>query len=314
MSPSAGRWGRLAVSAAALGTLALVLDPARILDRLGQLRPGWVAFALGLSVVQVAVSAWRWRFTARQLGAPLTAGRALGEYYLAAFLNQVLPGGVVGDVSRAWRHARAGRGADGEARAAVNAVIVERASGQVVMTAAAVASAVVLLRERWGAGLIAAAAVAVMAGAWAAPRGWRRLRQVPALRALHEDLRRGLLSRRAFPAQALSSLVVVASYVGVFLAGAVAAGATVSPLALAPLVPPVLVTMLLPVSVAGWGIREAAAAALWGAAGLAPEEGVAISVTYGLLVLVSTLPGAAVLLFSPRSSRDPGRTGDPSPG
>ena len=54
---------------------------------------------------------------------------AVREYYLAMFLNQVLPGGVLGDVTRAWRHARledTGR--------AVRAVVFERASGQLVMT------------------------------------------------------------------------------------------------------------------------------------------------------------------------------------
>jgi hypothetical protein len=62
-----------------------------------------------------------------------------------------------------------------------------------------------------------------------------------------------------------------------------------------PLVAPVLMTMLILVTVAGWGIREAAAAALWGLAGLTPADGAAISVTYGLLVLVSRAPGLVVL-------------------
>ncbi|NNM34814.1 MAG: UPF0104 family protein, partial [Gemmatimonadetes bacterium] len=53
-----------------------------------------------------------------------------------------------------------------------------------------------------------------------------------------------------------------------------------------------------PISVAGWGLREGAAALLWSAAGLTTAEGVAVSVAYGLIVLLSTLPGLAVLLAS----------------
>ncbi len=59
--------------------------------------------------------------------------------------------------------------------------------------------------------------------------------------------------------------------------------------------PWVLLAMAIPLSVAGWGIREGAAALVWQAAGLDAAEGVAASVSYGLVVLLSTLPGALVL-------------------
>ena len=64
---------------------------------------------------------------------------------------------------------------------------------------------------------------------------------------------------------------------------------------LLPLVAPVLVTMLFPVTIAGWGIREGAAAMLWGAVGFTVVDGVAISVGYGFLALFSSLPGGVIL-------------------
>ncbi len=77
-----------------------------------------------------------------------------------------------------------------------------------------------------------------------------------------------------------------------------------------PLAAPVLMTMLIPVSVAGWGVREGAAALLWSVVGLTPEEGAAISVTYGLIVLVAALPGVTALVL-PSAGR--GRRGRPDP-
>jgi glycosyltransferase 2 family protein len=53
--------------------------------------------------------------------------------------------------------------------------------------------------------------------------------------------------------------------------------------------------MTLP-SVAGWGPREGVAAWAFGAAGLGAGQGVATAVVYGVMVLVASLPGAAVLL------------------
>ena len=100
----------------------------------------WVGVALAVSLVQVTVSAWRWCFTAGRLGITLPFGDALREYYLAVFLNQIIPGGVVGDVSRAWRHARLQTDTHMDGGSAVRAVVLERASGQIVMTMVAAAS------------------------------------------------------------------------------------------------------------------------------------------------------------------------------
>jgi hypothetical protein len=55
--------------------------------------------------------------------------------------------------------------------------------------------------------------------------------------------------------------------------------------------------MVLP-SVAGWGPREGATAWAFGAAGLGAERGVETAVVYGVLVLVASLPGAAVLVVA----------------
>jgi hypothetical protein len=60
----------------------------------------------------------------------------------------------------------------------------------------------------------------------------------------------------------------------------------------------VLVAMALPLSLAGWGIREGAAAGIWMLAGLPVAQGVAVSLLYGVVVLVSALPGAFLLLAS----------------
>jgi hypothetical protein len=67
--------------------------------------------------------------------------------------------------------------------------------------------------------------------------------------------------------------------------------ATLLPLALL-----VLVAMGVPANVAGWGPREGTAAWAFGAAGLGADQGVAIAVSYGVLALVASLPGAAVLV------------------
>jgi uncharacterized membrane protein YbhN (UPF0104 family) len=321
---------RLVVSVALLVLVFSWIEPEAILGRLRELQATWVIAALGVSVVQVLGSAWRWRFTAQRLGLDLPLSEAISEYYLATFLNQTLPGGVLGDVSRAWRHARglpatksnpslATQPTSASARTrSVHAVILERMSGLAVMTFVAAISALMLARRRSD-GLDSGTVVVVLLCAavagtllvWALRR---RVRPDSPSALLIGDARRALLLGRALPIQAATSVAVVASYLIVFLMAARATGITTPGALLLPLMAVVLMAMLVPVSFAGWGVREGAAAALWGAAGLGASDGALVSVAYGLIVLVSSLPGLVPLLLTLVRDRGPGRRPHPARG
>ena len=49
-------------------------------------------------------------------------------------------------------------------------------------------------------------------------------------------------------------------------------------------------------NIGGWGPREGVAAWAFAAAGLGADQGVATAVVYGVMALVASLPGAAVLV------------------
>lgn len=278
-----------------IGFVIRSIDSGELWQELARFSPYVLVPALALTVFQVALSAWRWRYTVERLGLPLAYGVAVREYYLATFLNQVLPGGVLGDVNRAWRH---GSGA-GERLSAVHGVAIERLSGQLVLALVVVISGIWLL----GSGRVAAGQLngglllgAGVIGAFLAL--WLALKTGLAayLQRLRRDLYESLLNRTVLPVQIGSSLLVLASYLGVFLCLAWGAGyieSTESAAIIVSLGSILLLSMVVPLTVAGWGIREGAAALLWPMAGLPAEQGVALSVGYGALVLVSSLPGAA---------------------
>lgn len=307
-------WARVAMSVTLLGVVSWMLDPRAVWARVGDLQAGWVAVALVLAVVQVVVSAGRWAFTAARLGVGLDGPVAIREYYRATFLNQVLPGGVLGDVSRAWRHGRAGD-ASFDARAA-HAVVLERLSGQLVMTAVALVSLVALSARvegparAWLLGGPIGAVIGAGAAAWLLlPRLARR----PAARRLLADAHRALIAGPAALVQLSTSLVVVATYLATWIAATRAVGIDTSTATLLPLVAPTLVTMLVPITVAGWGLREAGAAALWAMVGLTAVDGVAVSVAYGLLVLLGSLPGGVLFLTTALGPTGRDRTADRRP-
>lgn len=296
---SGRRWLRLALSwvgtAAALWLAWILADGDAALRRLAALDPAWLAAGLAVSLAQLLLSAARWRLTARRLGLGLERGRAVREYWLAGFLNQVVPGGVGGDLLRAWRHRDAEAVGGAALLPALRAVAIERLAGWLALLPCAAAGALLWLPAPAGP-LFAAAALAVLLLLLAAPLLAPLSRALPALGVLLADMRRALLAPAVLPVQLLLSAAILATYLLVFACAAAAVGVAMEPLFLLTGVPLVLLSMALPISVAGWGLREAAAAGLWGVAGAGAEAGLAASLAYGLIVLLASLPGALVLL------------------
>ena len=207
----------------------------------------------------------------------------------------------MGDLSRALRHARTT-----ETGPAIRAVILERLSGQMVMIVVALAAVIALPDDVLGAVpfgwaflfLLSLVTVVVMTLVRRHSSGDATL-----FDKVLRDTRVAVFSREAFPIQVISSFVIVASYLAVFVVAAQGIGSDTPLVTLVPLIPIVLLAMLLPISIAGWGVREGVAAVLWAAAGLSAVEGAAISAAYGLIILISSLPGAGVLLSGFRTSQ-----------
>ncbi len=64
------------------------------------------------------------------------------------------------------------------------------------------------------------------------------------------------------------------------------------------LVPPVLLIATVPVSIAGWGLREGTMATAFTLAGLSAEDGVLISVLFGLMYVVTGCVGGLIWIAS----------------
>ena len=308
---------RVVISIALLGAVLLWVDPRAIMAEVQRFSAGWVVLALVISTLQIMLCAWRWQFTAGLIDVPLRFAYALREYYLALLVNQLLPGGVLGDAGRAHRHA-----AQTQSRGrAWRAVIIERASGQVAVVVLTLAA--LLLSPLWhaalgvsvltavGLGVVAALAVLIVSGLLLRQHISHRLARLPHwCQALVRDVKRGLWQRNVWPQQLLSSLVIVLSYGLVMVCAARAIGVELAALDVLALTPVLLLAMLIPFSVAGWGLREGAAAGVWALVGLPPAQGVAVSLAYGVLVLLASLPGIWVAL-SRREKAQPSGGGIP---
>jgi len=280
----------LAVLLWRLGT-GVFLDGLRRIDTVALLA------ALGIGVLTTVFSAWRWQLVARGLRIRLPLGAAVADYYRSLFLNAALPGGVLGDVHRAVRHGRSA----GDMGRGVRAVVLERVAGQVAL--AIVGGAVlltlpspVLAEARHLAPLVGLAALGALAVVVALRMNRAPSRRGRALRATLGEAREGLLSRRNWPGVTLSSAVVLAGHLGMFVLAARIAGSGASVAVLLPLAVLALLAMGLPLNIGGFGPREGATAWAFAAAGLGAQTGLATAIVYGVLSFVASLPGVAVLV------------------
>lgn len=265
--------------------------------------PWWIGAALLALTVHTVLAAERWRLTAGALGLPLTRGRALREYYLAQLVNSTVPGGVVGDAGRAVR-SRDHAGLT----VAAQAVIVERFAGQVVLLATMVLGVTVttvvpggLDGPPWMLGLAATITGLSLVGlglVLASTRLPGRFGQ--RLTDLARTAATALISRRMLVPQLALSTGTTAAILTAFGFSALAVGLSLPVAAIVALVPLVLLTMLIPVTISGWGLREGAAVALLPLAGATASESLAASVTFGLVGLAAVLPGAAVVWMRSR--------------
>ena len=301
-------WGRLVASIVILAVVVWRLGTGPFVAGLHAVDAAALAAAAGLAAVTTVCYAWRWKIVAGGLGVDLSLPAAVAAYYRSMFLNATLPGGIVGDVHRGVSH---GRDVHDVGRA-LRSVGWERFAGQLVQV---VLTVVVLLAlpspVRSSMPLVAIAAVVAVFGVILVARArpdanrsaWARL-----LSGAAGDIRDGLLSRRAWLGIALASAVGVGGHAATFLIAAGTAGVSAPLSQMLPIALLVMAAMLLP-SVGSWGPREGVTAWAFGAAGLGAQPGVATAVIYGVMVLVASLPGAAVLVIASfRRNRVPQRT------
>lgn len=304
LPPWALRAVQAAVTIALMALLWRFADGPAAVEKLARADPILLAAAFAALTVQTVLSAIRWRLTAAQFSIAMSRRAAVREYYLSQIVNQSLPGGMVGDAARAVR----ARGQAG-LLAAGQSVVFERLAGQLAMfLAMATAFGLTFVAPggfEWPAWLLppvttlvlgglsvpVVLAIAVLLPGWAGQ----------GVRAAWHSFRIAIAAPRVLPRQAALSMGTTACNLAAFAACAAAVGADLSFVAVLALVPLILFTMLIPLSVAGWGLREGAAATLLPVAGATAAQGLAASVAFGLVFLVAVLPGLPLALARNRA-------------
>ena len=291
---------RLVVTIGLLAALLSRLDIGRIADILAN--GSLLLFGLAVAVLAATnpFNALRWQLILAdcQTVRPSILLRIL---FVGWFFNQVLPTGIGGDAVRAWRCKLAGMSLTN----AIRSILLDRASGYVVIVAIFAASLPALLAiisdpfQQRLLLLVLAGAASGLAALFLVdrlPRIVVRLRPVTPLADLSVEARRIFLDpRRAVPILGLALVTTGLTVLAADLAGQ-CVNLHLSFSLWLMIVPPVALFQLLPISLGGWGVREAALVVFLGKLGIPGETALAASLCVGVSQILVGLPGGLIWL------------------
>lgn len=296
-----GRWGfivRLAVTAACLVALAVSVDGPLLWTMMTRLPAAALLAAFALHFGIILLLAWRWRIIVHACGRSVTYDMAIRLTFTATFFNMILPLSVGGDIGRVWLARQAGI----DLATGTTVAVLDRLSGVLALAILLGISSLALPTDHLPLELRLAMVLclpAMLIGLWllsslsefgARQRpwlGWLERVSAKMKSFVHHPaaMRFALLPSLAGHVMAVLVLFVIAKGLGMTLSlnDALLLG------------PVILLATMLPLSIGGWGLREAAAIVVLSAAGIASEQALAMALMFGVTQLA--VSGAGSILY-----------------
>jgi glycosyltransferase 2 family protein len=299
-------------STVSIGLLAVLFaqtDASSLYTAMRRASLPWLVAALALYLAMILASAWRWNLLLAAQRISVSGWTLVSSFLVATFFNSFLPSNIGGDVIRI-RDTTQPAGSIGRATAIV---VIDRAMGLLgLLLVAAVSGSLAVI------GMAGPALPVSLPWLWlafaTATGGFLILLLAPQtiltvlgyVRFLHRDaivtrVRKLVDMMLAFRAQPLAlvscfagALVAQAVLVAFYVAIARSLEIPISPLHLAVVVPMSFVVQLLPVSVNGFGVREATFTYYFAALHLPIESALVLSVVGAGLVLLFSLSGGVL--------------------
>lgn len=304
-------WGillKLFVSGSLILWLLNKIDVAQVWEVIQDLQGGILISVLAVIWLTLIAIAKRWQLVVRLGGIHAPLSKLTEATFIGAFFNQFLPSSVGGDFFRILAVRRYGASLNG----AVTSVFMDRLFGFISLGILCLlvipAEGKILLDSdlKWP----FLATMLLLAGAFGGgllllviPTRWHSHFLIRPFHSVIEMVQGALRQKRLFLSMLLSSLI--ASILVIFGLQILMIGFDI-PLTWgqgAAILPVVMLLTSLPVSFAGWGLREGAIIIALGVYGVPQETALALSLVYGVLQLFSAVPGLVLWILEKRRLR-----------
>jgi uncharacterized membrane protein YbhN (UPF0104 family) len=314
-APRASRTRSIAINvvkaSVSIGLLWLLfkrVDMARLWGYAKHASPLWLAAALLLYLVMILASAWRWSLLLHAQHLRIPYSFLTSSYLVATFLNNFLPSNIGGDFIRISDTARIA----GSKTLATTVVLIDRGIGLLGLALMAATGATLMHRLSVGpvgpkllwAGFCLGAILATPA--LLMPESMTRL--LAPLRVFHKEWVDARITRltaamtkfketpTAIAGCFLGAVIVQTVLVLFYLAIAHSMSIPVGFAELAVIVPVSFIVQMIPVSVNGFGVREATFGFYFTRLGLPLESALLVSFMGAALIMIFSLSGGLVYI------------------
>lgn len=289
---------KIVVSVVLLAVMASRIDIGKATQTMLSADPGRLILSVAIVLAVIALGAVRWKLISDAENPSLALPIATRVMFIGWFFNQALPSTVGGDVVRGhllWH--------DHHDKARfVNAIVIDRLIGLfvilILVTALLPRTIEIIGDGPQGKAVIALTIIGYICYALAlsADIVLARLTPFPALARMLQGFSKSFRRIVASPALFAKILIVALAYQLAWLYAiylvfdAVGAGATIVDVLV--LMPAIQLITSLPITYAGWGLREQSVVFAFALVGVGAPEALAASILMGLSWIVAGLPGA----------------------
>jgi uncharacterized membrane protein YbhN (UPF0104 family) len=251
-------------------------------------------FAVLTQLLSSLLGGWRWGMIMSSLSFEASQKFYLKSYLKGVMFNQILPTSIGGDAYRMMETSRLGRGK----KEAILGVLVDRVYGSVGLVLLNLIALpftyawfpTVIFNFIFGISIVVLLATLLLLALQYLPKKWFP-KWLFIFVELSQQLTKSANSWKDFFIKVI--LAIMTNFLTVFAffilaKGLHVAGSLVDYLMI---IPSVLLLTMVPISLAGWGVREGAMIFLGGLIGILKPEALAISILFGFSLIVSSIPG-----------------------
>ena len=304
-------WLKALATGAILVIVLTRVDRSAVTEALSQVELQFFLLGMSITLPMGFTGVQRWRCVAATFGETLSLSKALMYVSIGQFINLGLPTTLGVDSVRAWKMYKQGISIG----LATRIVIVDRLCSLFTLLII-IALGMNHLGSLRGSEIFKHSAMlafvlgSVSIGVFTTIQWWGRFipttSRAKHLYQLSKDFNYALFGNKIWTIKIISwSACNHLCRVAIVLSLALALGISVAPSDAFTLVPVALLICMIPISIAGWGVREVVFIQAFSLAGVAPSHALALSLLYGLVGLITGLFGGTVWLAERRLQKSP---------
>jgi len=255
----------------------------------------YIILIIFISLIQYILSAYRWKYISKYTNLNISFINSIKYYYISTFMNNILPGGIMGDIFRIYHHVDDKKEIFSIGRS-FQSVVYERLSGQLMLLSFFILSLGLyfIIHQKYIA--FSYLFLPLIAAFYFLKYIFNnKLRKY--IRSKHYGNNfLTVFTGEVFWRHTVLSFFVVMSYIFIYIISAVSLGVSIDYFSFLVFTPIILFSMTLPVSIGGWGVREFAALLISFLLGLSASLSISVAIMYGILNLICSLPGLYFLV------------------